>query len=253
MAVISVDLASKDYCDIGVVVLDRGPAEIDVQPVALTELGLRGVPDARVLTRTLLELAADVKARWILLDGPQGWRAPQSQHRHCRHCERELSTQGKTGLPGNTKPGNYLGFISFAISVFDELATRNWPRWTTAALSADRAGFTVESFPTSAWRSLDIRPLPGKSAATQADIDDRLAGLKRVFGIQVARGPSHDELQALVSGLAGLALEAGNVEGIAVCGVPPFEVEGTWREGFIINPTRHAAQHGMQPTALAVP
>ena len=52
---------------------------------------------------------------------------------------------------------------------------------------------------------------------------------------------AHDELQALVSSLAGVALEDGNQGGVTFAGVPPIKLDGTRREGFIVNPTRKAA------------
>src|SRR5207244_3718820 len=51
----------------------------------------------------------------------------------------------------------------------------------------------------------------------------------------------HDELQALVAGLAGVALEGGDELGIRVAGVSPIEIDGAWREGFIVNPTRQSS------------
>jgi hypothetical protein len=42
----------------------------------------------------------------------------------------------------------------------------------------------------------------------------------------------------LVAGLAGVALDDGNGPGVSIAGVPPMRLEGTWREGFIVNPTR---------------
>jgi hypothetical protein len=66
--------------------------------------------------------------------------------------------------------------------------------------------------------------------------------LMNLFSIDVAGEVSHDELQALVSGLAGLALSDGHAVGVNVAGVPPIQMDGTWREDFIVNPTlvRHA-------------
>jgi len=42
--------------------------------------------------------------------------------------------------------------------------------------------------------------------------------------------------------LAGIPLEDGNSADVSIAGVPPMMVEGTWREGFIVNPTRKAAR-----------
>jgi hypothetical protein len=69
----------------------------------------------------------------------------------------------------------------------------------------------------------------------------RLQSLRAVFPLDVENDLSHDELQALVAGLAGVALDDGNEAGLAIAGIRPVRLEGTWREGFIVNPTRKAA------------
>jgi hypothetical protein len=48
--------------------------------------------------------------------------------------------------------------------------------------------------------------------------------------------PTHDQLQAIVSGLAGLAIESNRWSDCAVEGVPPVFEGGHWREGYIVNP-----------------
>ena len=50
--------------------------------------------------------------------------------------------------------------------------------------------------------------------------------------------PNHDELQAVVSGLAGVYLERGDWSRCEVVGEPPFELDGSWREGVIVNALR---------------
>jgi hypothetical protein len=52
---------------------------------------------------------------------------------------------------------------------------------------------------------------------------------------------SHADLQAAVAGMAGVALEQRNLAGLAFAGVEPLLVDGAWREGYILNPTRDAA------------
>ena len=56
------------------------------------------------------------------------------------------------------------------------------------------------------------------------------------YGIVTSVPPSHDELQALVAGLVGPAIEQRNMAGLCISGVGPVLREGTHREGFIINP-----------------
>jgi hypothetical protein len=241
VSTVSVDLAFKDYRDIGVVTLTKQDGRIKASAVPLTTRALHGQPSAGGLADALVSLANEVGAAWIFIDGPQGWKAADNGCEHSRVCERALATQGKTGLPGVTKPGNYVGFITFAIELFDALESRGWPRLQAPAVSPSGRRYAIESFPTSAWRSLGLVPLPGKAATAPEMVLARLQSLRAVFPLDVTDNLSHDQLQALVAGLAGLALDEGNAAGVSIAGVPPKRVEGTWREGFIVNPTRKAA------------
>lgn len=241
MPTLSVDLAFKDYKDIGVVTLARLNGRIKVSAVPLTTRGLHGRPSAGGLADALVSLANEISATWIFIDGPQGWKAPNNDCEHSRVCERALGTQGKTGLPGVTKPGDYVGFVTFAIELFDALVTRGWPRLTTPAVPPSQRRCAIESFPTAAWRSLGLVPLPGKAATAPEMVLARLQSLRAAFPLDVPNDLSHDELQALVAGLAGVALDDGNADGVSIVGIPPVRLEGTWREGFIVNPTRRAA------------
>jgi hypothetical protein len=242
MPSLSVDLAFKDYRDIGVVTLAKLDGRIKASAVPLTTRALHGQPSAGGLADALVTLANEISAAWIFIDGPQGWKAPDNGCEHSRCCERELATQGKkTGLPGVTRPGDDVGFITFAIELFDALATRGWPRLTTPAVPPSQRRCAIESFPTSAWRSLGLVPLPGKAATAPEMVLARLQSLRAVFPLDVENDLSHDELQALVAGLAGVALDDGNEAGLAIAGIRPVRLVGTWREGFIVNPTRKAA------------
>jgi hypothetical protein len=147
-----------------------------------------------------------------------------------------LNTPAKTGLPGSVKPANYRPFVEFSIAVFDALASLTWRR--LSASHAPFAGFTtVESFPLSAWRVLGLKGLSAKNKATLVHIDGCRQELARLMPLRFSGIPSHDELQATVAGLAGLALEAGDWENCAIAGVAPSFVDGFWREGFIVNAT----------------
>jgi hypothetical protein len=240
MPTLSVDLAFKDYRDIGVMTLVKRDGRIKASAVPLTTRALHGRPSAGGLADALVSLANEISAAWIFIDGPQGWKAPDNGCEHSRVCERALATQGKTGLPGVTQPGNDVGFITFAIELFDALDSRGWPRLPAPALPPSRRQCAFESFPTSAWRSLGLVPLPGKAATSPEMVLARLQSLRAVFPLDAADDLSHDELQALVAGLAGVALDDGNAAGVSIAGVPPTRLKGTWREGFIVNPTRKA-------------
>jgi hypothetical protein len=131
--------------------------------------------------------------------------------------------------------------VTFSIDLFDQLAQLGWMRLDTAALLGTRpCRLALESFPSSGWIALGIRPLPAKSNAGAGDIEDRVVELKRRFSLQLAAEPNHDELQALV---AGLGLEIGDSRRYTAVGANPRIVGGIWRGGFIVNP-RHEIAHG---------
>jgi hypothetical protein len=233
MTIVSVDLAHSDYRNIGIVVMSRRSNRISCQFETPANYG---APDPGFLGAFLDNLCAKYGARYLLMDGPQGWKDPSNGHLHARVCERELNTPAKTGLPGIIKPANYAPFVVFSVAVYDALARCGWRRWPGVHYGAGEGRFLVESFPLSAWRSLDLPILPAKSKAMREDIQERATTLARKLSLDLGREPGHDELQALVAGLAGIAIEAGNYVGIAVAGRSPFLLGGTWREGFIVNP-----------------
>jgi hypothetical protein len=236
VAVLSVDLANKSYDDIGVVILrqQQGRIRVALLPVALT-----GGPSPDVLAGFLNMHAETAGIRILLLDGPQGWMALGTGLAHSRRCERELNTPAKTGLPGSVKPANYLGFVTFSIAVFDALTDRGWKRLPSLhSPIASGTRILIESFPLSAWRALGLRPLPAKGKCKQKDLDDCLAALKAIVPLEMPGIPNHDQLQAVVAGLAGLAVERRDWRGCVVAGLPPSMDTGHWREGFIVNPTR---------------
>ena len=199
---------------------------IDLLPVPL-----EGSPSAERLAGFLADYCYQHGIQLLLLDGPQAWKAVDNGLVHSRRCERQLNTPAKTGLPGSVKPGNYRPFVEFSIAVFDALASLNWHRLAVAQRPV--AGLvTVESFPLSAWRALGLKALPAKAKAKLVHIDDCRQALTRCLPLRFSGIPSHDELQATVAGLAGLALEASDWTNCAVAGV------AFWREGFIVNATR---------------
>jgi hypothetical protein len=124
--------------------------------------------------------------------------------------------------------------VSFSIQVFDELSAMNWPRLGSPALPY--AATVIESFPFSAWRSLGLPPLPAKAKIRPAQLFEHLVALQAIFPLRLASSPNHDEMQALVAGLAGIALESGQLANVSFKGNPPFTLDGIWREGLIVNP-----------------
>jgi hypothetical protein len=235
--ILSVDLALTAYSSIGIVALERSERGYNARALLPRELGLAGAPDASALAGCLVAECRRLGVSVLLLDGPQGWKHPANGLSHSRVCERRLNTPGKTGLPGRTKPASYLPFISFSVDVFRGLAEHGFELFSGEhRLDA----VVVESFPTSAWRQLGLPPLPAKARSTPDHLDRASRDLQDLFGVPVPPGLSHDELQALVAAFAGVALHSGSRPGYAAAGDEPTLLDGTWREGFIVNPTRLA-------------
>ena len=266
MAVLSVDLAYRRWTDLGIVVLSRAsaPAEgltgavnrrtaqsiVECQIIPSTAAGIAdgsaGVPiDAEILAGRLNHLCAVRGIRVMMLDGPQAWKSKDNGLAHARVSERQLNTAAKTGLPGMVKPATYRPFAEFCLDVWDALCRRGWRRLDTC----DRSGtqhdrVLVESYPYAAWKSLGLKPLPAKRRARVSHLAEAYGALRSVIPFTTDRPPNHDQLQAIVGGLPGLALEASNPGAVRIVGNPPRREQGHWREGFIVLPLPPQQPHG---------
>lgn len=240
MAVLSVDLAMSRWIDLGIVVLERKDA---AAPVACEILmwNERGEVNAEVLAERLHLLCEERKIRVAMLDGPQAWKSGTNGLQHARVSERALNTAAKTGLPGLVKPVTYRRFAEFCVDVYDGMCRRGWRRLT----AADRPGMggqrvLVESYPYAAWKQLGLKPLPAKRRARVSDLAEAYGALNAVAPFTTSRPPNHDQLQAIVGGLAGLELEARDADAVPgamrIVGRAPRREDGQWREGYIVLP-----------------
>ncbi len=239
MTIISVNVANEQYSDVGVVALRTANSSVGVVPIELASIGLDGTPQVADLGSFLVALAAELDAEFILVDGPQGWKAPDDGLGHSRRCEHMLGTPCRTGLPGVAEPAECREFAEFCIALFDELGTLMFPRLSTTGDWPTHVA--VESFPRAAWHSLGIPALPAKQKAAAEEKANRLEALQGCFPLDLRGDLSYSQLQATAAGMAGVALEHRNLAGLAFAGVEPLLVEGTWREGYILSPTREAA------------
>ncbi len=107
----------------------------------------------------------------------------------------------------------------------------------------------IESFPTAAWRGLRLTPLPGKNRTKPETLAEKQEELESLLSLKIDDALNHDELQALVGGLAGLALADDRSDGYLLAGSAPMLTEGFWREGFIIAPTRMVAPPNAEPAS----
>ena len=264
MAVLSVDLAYRRWCNLGVVVLDRrmerrldtGAVEpgatIDCEILPFGPPGLdsqtdRGPVDAEILAGRLNHLCNVRGIRVIMLDGPQAWKSKSNGLEHARVSERQLNTAGKTGLPGMVMPITYRPFAEFCMDVYDALCRRGWRRLATRDSSGmPQERVLVESYPFAAWKSLGLKPLRPKRRARVSDLAEAYAALREVVPFTTNRPPNHDQLQAIVGGLPGLAIEEHNPEAVRIVGKPPRREDGHWREGFIVLPVAPHRQAGVR-------
>lgn len=238
MSILSVDLASNRYRDIGVAVLGLRDGSVGVEFVEASAYGLKGRPCVEDVTSWLTQLTGTHGADIIFIDGPQGWKDPANGFEHARRCERELATPGKTGLPGCVKPGSWTRMATFSIELFDALSVHGFLRVQSLDDLVSGRKLAIESFPTSAWRTLGLKPLPGKSRTSASQLNTWTTALLELIPFTLPRSPTHDELQAVVAGLAGLSLLGHRGVAFRLFGSRPTELMGTWREGFIINPMR---------------
>lgn len=239
MAVLSVNLAYGRWTDLGIVVLERGAEPESPVQCEIVLWNEPGPVEAEVLAGRLNHLCAVRDIRVMVLDGPQAWKSRENGLQHARVSEKRLNTAAKTGLPGVVKPVTSRRFAEFCVDVFDALCRRKWRRLETTVqpgLPAER--IVVESYPHAAWKALGIKPLPSKRRAKVSDLAEAFAALKAVAPLTVNRPPNHDQLQAIVGGLPGLALEARDAHGALLVGKAPRREDGQWREGFIVVPEK---------------
>lgn len=232
MAVVSIDLASRRYRDIGIAILKGSVKSVEVELVRPEEHGLSGTPEIKPLVRFCAELAARAGANLIFIDGPQGWRDSRSPIDYMRLCERCTRTPGKTDVPDIVRPASWTRMARFSVALFDRLDEEGWLRFS---LQSPKDRFAVESFPTHAWRSLGCAPLPGKDRGPE-NLEIWSQKLSDLFGTTWRRSPTHDEIQAVVAGVGGLMLQEFGPSGCRIHGREPFRESGTWREGFILSP-----------------
>jgi hypothetical protein len=233
VTVLSVDLASRRYRDNGIALLSGRWGDVHSEILNADALGLHGEPDAQSFAAALHDVATRAGARLILLDGPQGWRAERSALVHQRQCEREALAPGKTGLPGIVKPATWTRMAEFSVALFDALHNHGWPR-ITAEWRGERV--TIESFPTQAWRSLGLPVMPGR--ANTASVQPWREHLE-VLGVRgIPPTATHDDVQAIVAGLAGLQLLEGGFTAVHAHGCNPHHEGQHWREGWILSPRR---------------
>lgn len=236
MKVLSIDLASRRYRDFGIALLEAGTGEPGFPDTE--ELGLSGEPEAAECAAALETFCKANDVGVLLLDGPHGWRHPDSSIEHMRLSERVLNTPGKTGIQGQVKPKNFLRYIQFSIDLFHELHFNyGWSLMHSGWHRRRKRRWVVESFPSAAWELLGLERLPGKSRVKRADLNRFTKQLGQVTGYDLPKGLSHDELQAAVVLPAGEAIARRDPDGVLLVGYDPMiDEQGNILEGWIVEP-----------------
>ena len=233
--VLGIDLASAKWSSVGSATIQfDGDAFTRVVPGAIAWPTVPVAPTAEALAEAIHAFARREGVCAVALDGPQGWRdpaTPEGMPGVGRRCEYACRTQGKTGAYPRTYPGTQRAWIEFSVDVFANLLARPGVALADPA-GAPKASYVVlECFPTSAWRSSGLDPLPAKGK--RPELARYLRALTTAYRLPRTRVSSHDDLQAVVAALTAAAA----VDGPAVVDIKGAAgtVDGTRRrlEGYI--------------------
>lgn len=241
--VLGIDVASAKWSSNGSATIEFDDSKgIFTQVVA----GAISWPTTKLTSEALAD-AIDEFARRdgvcaVSLDGPQGWRDPATDPQTPgvgRRCEYLCRTQGKTGSYPRTYPGNQRQWIEFSIEVFAHLLAKPGVALANSATWEAPAAYAVlECFPTSAWRSSGLAPLPGKNSKPQ--LEEYVSSLEAAYRLPASSIATHDDLQAVVAALTGVGVVGGPASAVPQ-GIPSTIVSdphGSRRvEGFIWNVT----------------
>ena len=244
--VLGIDLASSGWVSNGSAVISF---DADAQQFRTVEVAAIPWPPvgftARALAAAIDQHARKNDIRAIALDGPQGWRDPETRQGLPgvgRRCEFECRTQGKTGVYPRTFPANQRSWIETCVEVFDELLKREGVRLADPndSRTPPSSGYVlVECFPTSAWRSSGLAALPAKSK--RPPLQQYASALASAYTLPLVadRVHSHDDLQAVVAALVAAAVIGGPAEasahGVAARTATSLASPPSRFEGFIWN------------------
>jgi hypothetical protein len=241
--VLSIDLALCSQ-NLGIAVAKPSPHSTEISLLPASALGLADrLAPATSVANQILDFCGKQDIRLLLLDGPQGWKDPASELKHCRVCEKTLNTSAKTGTLDSVKPLNWKPFVRFSIAVFSELVKRGVSLAEKPIIEASPPGIlALESFPYSAWRAVGLQSLPSKRKCRIEHLIDRTERLKASYNLTFDLPITHDQLQAAVASLAGVAILRGDPSGYKAHGQPPTLKDGVILEGYIVNPTKSGNQ-----------
>ncbi len=243
---LGIDLASANWRSNGSATIEFDVAQKTIARVITPAVTWPTGPlNARAMARAIDAFARKNGISAVALDGPQGWRDPKTPPGVPgvgRRSEYECQTQGKAGVYPNTYPGNQRPWIEFSVDVFSELLANPGVALTDAGSlrAPPTSGYLLlECYPTSAWRSSGLTPLPGKGRNPR--LAPYVQSLTNAYQLpfQPPLGFTHDDLQAVVAALTGVAAIGGPAvaEPRGVAATPFTDANGVERraEGFIWN------------------
>lgn len=248
MPVLSVDLACHSWSDLGVVLLDQKGPLITCEIIRWNE---PYSPPVIELALRLNQICAEHNAGLLMLDGPQAWKADKSHE--ILHV---LGTRGNTPLTQELA-ASYERFVGYCLALYDALGRLGWRRLATREQLAGSANNApsktlVESYPEAAWKSLGMEPLPARSECRVSHLAEAYAFLTTILPITTSRPPNHAQLQAIIGGLPGLAIEeradSPATPRKKMMPQQPRWKNGQWREGLIVLPVPPQAKPIPWPT-----
>ena len=241
MPVLSVDLAIRNWSDLGVVYLEHHGPQIACEVIQLNQWhdSAEGPPPVVELAVRLNTLCIERGAAVLMLDGPQAYQADEHaaaySHMHSAGFgPNPVQTCGATITHDR--------FVTYCLALYEALARLGWQRLASLDRGSRRGSrrfgnpatgpesarqstrprkILVESYPNAAWKSLGIAPLPDRQSCRVSDLAEAWAALTAILPVTTNRPPNHNQMQALAGGLPGLAI-ASDLEGEKT--TPPAEM-----------------------------
>jgi len=238
--ILSVDLAVKSYDSFGFALLMKRRREWEAVFLTPRELGLCGEPTTEKTADALATFCERYGVNLLLIDGPQGWKKRNSPLPY-RKADLEARAPAKVCEKGVVKPQTYFPFVEFSTRLFHILAKEYGMKifgageTAKAKIAVSKRVTLAESLPYSSWRVLGLKPLPAKPRCETEEIFRRFQEIcDRFEVIRWNHLPSHDELQALVAGIAGVRLAEGRLENVVLLGAKPELAMDCIYEGYIV-------------------
>jgi hypothetical protein len=210
MSVLSVHLACRSWSDLGVVLLEQAGPQIGCEIIRWQNPGrVPFAPPVVELALRLNTLCQERDANVLMLDGSQAWISEKAMQTISEDAGWKAS--GETATPWTQER-----FVGYCLALYEALGRLGWQR-TSARQSPSGIQNThktgqpprllVESYPSSVWKSLGLAPLPERSICRVSDLATAYTALAALLPITTSQPPDRGQLEAIIGGLPGLAIE----------------------------------------------